>query len=547
MGRAGTTVRLVAIAAVVAVFGLAAASASAAPLGYVTSAATTPPSVSVFDPATNETVGKPIPVGETPNTLAITPNGKTAYVANRFGESVSAIETATAKVIKTIEVGTQPVGVAVSPDGSLVYVSDYASEKVSIVSTATNTEVGELKVEGKPAPPAVTPDGKFIWVPHQENGGGIEIFDAQTRQPVGTIPAPEESFGLVFTPDGRRALLIAEESQDEVWVIDTATRMPVKKIPVESEPQAIAVIPSGRTAYVSIDSKEALVPIDLATNEKSAPIKVAGSNLGKVAIAPDGKTAYVADEASKKLLPVNLVTGKQETGEVALPGAPAAVLIAPDQSPTAIFTPPTATAGISTLFNGAASTDPDGTVASWSWAFGDGAIANGPSVTHTFGAPGTFATKLSVTDNEGCGEAQVFTGQTAYCSGNLAAAVTHPVTVAAPPVLCSAGRFAVGRVVHNRHNGTARIEVKVPANGSIFLFGNKVHAVSKKSVRAGTVWLTLHARVKLNKRLKTTHRAPIKVRINFFPTTTCGTPANVHRSLVLLRAPKKKKKHHHKH
>jgi YVTN family beta-propeller protein len=549
MGRPSTPVRFLAIlAAVVAAVACAAASAGAAPFGYVTSAATVPPSVSIFDTATDETVGKPIPVGETPDTLAITPNGRTAYVANRFGNSVSVIDIATAANVKTIEVGTQPIGVAISPDGSLVYVSDYKSEKVSIISTATNTVVGELKVEGQPAPPAVTPDGRFIWVPHQGKSGGggaggTEIFDARTRQPVGSIETPEESFGLVFTPDGGKALLVAEEAQDEIWVIDTATRLPVKKIPVGTEPQEIAVAPSGRTAYASISGEETLLPINLATNEKSAPIKVAGSNLGKVAITPDGKTAYVADEASGNLLPVDLVAGRQETGKVALPGNPTFVVIAPDQSPTAAFTAPSATAGIAALFNGAASSDPDGRVAAWSWAFGDGGAASGPTVTHTFGAPGTFAAKLSVTDNEGCGAEVVFTGQTAYCSGNVAAAVTHPVTVATAPILCSAGRFAIGRIVHNRHNGTARVQVKVPTSGSIFLFGNKVHAVTKKSVRAGTAWLTLHARVKLNKRLKQTHRARIRIRVNFFPATACGAPANLHRSLALLRAPKKKHRH----
>jgi YVTN family beta-propeller protein len=548
MGRRKTLVRLAAIVAALATFGFAAAGAGAAPLGYVTSTATVPPSVSIFDTATDQVVGNPIPVGETPETLAITPNGKSAYVANRSGNSVSVIDTATAKVVKAIAVGTQPIGVAISPDGSLVYVSDFKSEDVSIISTATNTVVGELEVEGQPAPPAITPDGKFIWVPHQGpsaggGSGGTEIFDTQTRKSVGSIATPEESFGLVFTPDGTRALLIAEESQDEIWVIDTAMRLPVKKILVGTEPQAIAVVPSGRTAYVTIDAEEALVPINLATNEKSAPIKVAGSNLGKVAITPDGRTADVADESSKKLLPVNLTTGKQETGEVALPGDPTAVVIAPDQSPTAVFTAPTAVTGIAALFNGAASFDPDGSIASWNWAFGEGGVASGPSVTHSFAAPGTFATKLSVIDNEGCGEAFVFTGQTAYCSGNAAATVAHPVTVTPTPILCSARPFAVGRIVHNRRNGTARVQVKVPASGAIFLFGKKVHAVTKKSVRAGTTWLTLHARVKLNKRLKKIHRARVRIRVNFFPATTCGAPANVHRSLALIRAPKKKPHH----
>jgi hypothetical protein len=396
----------------------------------------------------------------------------------------------------------------------------------------------------------VTPDGRSIWVPHQAGSGvggkpGTEIFDAATRQSVGSIESPEESFGLGFTPDGTKALMIVEEPQTEIWVIDTALRRVVKKISTEgAQTGSLAISPDGRKAYASFSTKGELWIIDTALGEKVGSIPVPGPSIGNVAITPDGKTALVTGEGGEEVLVVNLVTGQEEPRSVPVPGNPRAIVVAPDQSPTAAFTAPSAIAGVGALFNGSASTDPDGSVTSWTWSFGDGGAASGPSVTHAFAGPGVYAAKLSVVDSEGCGEAVVFTGQTAYCSGNTAASVTHPVTVAAPPILCAGKRFAFGRIVHNRHNGTARVQVKVPENGSVFLFGKKVHAVTKKSVRAGTTWLTLHARVKLNKRLKTIHRAPVRVRVNFFPAGSCGSPATLHRSLALLRAPKKK--HHHK-
>jgi YVTN family beta-propeller protein len=543
MGRARTSVWLLAIVAICALSGVAAASASAAPFAY-SADLNAKSTVSVIDTTTHQVVGKPIPVGETADTIAVTPNGEQAYVTARQLGKVTVINTAAHAVTTEIPVGEQPIGVAVSPDGSTVYVSNFGSETVSVISTATNTVIGELDVEGQPAPPAVTPDGRYVWVPRKgAAGGAIEIFSTQTRKPVGTIKAPEETYGLVFTPDGSKALAIVEDPEPEIEVIDTALRQELKRISTGSgQPGSIAISPDGRRAYVSIGNEEALWVIDTATDEKVGSIPVPGSELEKVALTPDGKKALVGQRTGEIFF-VNLVTGQTEPQPTALNGSPRQIVVAPDRSPTAVYTPAAAPVGAEALFNGAASFDPDGSIASWNWAFGDGATASGPSVTHAFGVAGTFATKLSVVDNEGCGTEVVFTGQTAYCSGNVGASVTHSTTITQPPVLCSAGRFVVGRVVHNRHNGTARVEVKVPADGSVFLFGKKVHAVTKKSVRAGTVWLTLHARVKVNKRLKQTHRAPIRVRINFFPSTTCGSPANVHRSLVLLRAPKKK---HHK-
>jgi PKD repeat protein len=51
-------------------------------------------------------------------------------------------------------------------------------------------------------------------------------------------------------------------------------------------------------------------------------------------------------------------------------------------------------------FSGAASSDPDGTIASWLWDFGDGASASTASASHTFAA-GVYAVTLTVTDNLG--------------------------------------------------------------------------------------------------------------------------------------------------
>jgi hypothetical protein len=52
------------------------------------------------------------------------------------------------------------------------------------------------------------------------------------------------------------------------------------------------------------------------------------------------------------------------------------------------------------------------------------------------------------------------------------------------------------------------------------------------------MWLTIHARVELNKRLKKIHRAKVKVRIAFTPTG--GKPLAKTRSITLLRAPPQK-------
>ncbi|MCF6257376.1 MAG: PKD domain-containing protein [Gammaproteobacteria bacterium] len=63
--------------------------------------------------------------------------------------------------------------------------------------------------------------------------------------------------------------------------------------------------------------------------------------------------------------------------------------------------PYSGTAGIAVQFNGATSSDPDGTIASYSWDFGNGTTGAGATPSTTYTEAGTFNVILTVTDNAG--------------------------------------------------------------------------------------------------------------------------------------------------
>jgi PKD repeat protein len=71
----------------------------------------------------------------------------------------------------------------------------------------------------------------------------------------------------------------------------------------------------------------------------------------------------------------------------------------PNQLPVAAFT--TSVSNLSVTADGSTSSDPDGTIAGYSWNFGDGATETGPLATHVYAATGTYTITLTVTDNRG--------------------------------------------------------------------------------------------------------------------------------------------------
>jgi hypothetical protein len=77
-------------------------------------------------------------------------------------------------------------------------------------------------------------------------------------------------------------------------------------------------------------------------------------------------------------------------------------VVVSNQPPTAALaaTPATGVVPLTVSFYGSGSTDPDGTVASYSWNFGDGGNSTAANPSHTYTSAGTYTATLTVTDNK---------------------------------------------------------------------------------------------------------------------------------------------------
>jgi YVTN family beta-propeller protein len=353
-------------------------------------------SVSVFGAQTSQPVGSPIKVGAGPYEIAISPNGKVAYVTNYNAGSVSVINTQTNAVVGSpIAVGGKPNGVAFTPDGKTAYVANEESNSVSVINTQTNAVVGSPIVVGTaPFLIAIAPDGKTAYVSNRESNS-VSIINIQTNQVIGSIT-------------------------------------------VESEPEWLAITPGGSALYVVNRASNSVSVVDTHTNQvTSSPIVVGEKPVG-IAIAPDGKTAYVSNSLANSVSVINLQTNQVTGSPIPVGEGASGIAITPDQPPLASFSVATGSVirpQVPIALDASLSSDPDGAIGAYQWSFGDGTTApSSVRVEHAYRAPGTYTATLTVSDDEGCSAALLFTGQTAFCNGAASASQSQALVVAYPGV-----------------------------------------------------------------------------------------------------------------
>ena len=207
---------------------------------------------------------------------------QTVYVSNGRGGTVTPIDTATNMPGEPIDVGDEPFAIAVTPDGKTVYVANTwentgrpasAPGTVTPIATATNTPGAPIEVGSQPWAFAITPDGKTAYVINFYSHSVTPIATA-TNTPGPPIPVGQGPRAITITPDGQTAY-VASWPGGTVTPIATATNTAGTPIEVGEGARAIVITPDGKTAYVGVWGEPGtVVPIATATNTAGTPVEV---------------------------------------------------------------------------------------------------------------------------------------------------------------------------------------------------------------------------------------------------------------------------------
>jgi len=270
--------------------------------------------------------GRSITLGSAPAAIAVSPDGRKLYVADRnaSGGVVFLVRALGLQPLANSGIlpGIKPRSVAASPDGKLVYVA--APGAGVLVMDAANlfvyrTYAVALDDEGRDNPQgiAISPDGDTLLVSSGTAGGSVTVLRAPDGAVLATYTpgaglAPR---GVAFDPLGAVAYVAVTDTavaNDALATIDVATGAELRRTTMTPGPTAVAVSPDGLYAFVTNQGANALARYNTLTLATEAFVPVGAAPAG-VAVSADGTFVYVANRDGNSVSRVVANAGSNAT------------------------------------------------------------------------------------------------------------------------------------------------------------------------------------------------------------------------------------------
>ncbi len=240
-------------------------------------------------------------------------------VANQKDHTVQIFDPATAKqTAVVVESGVTGHEIAISPDGRIAYVPIYGDsgvgkpgtngDHIDIIDLASATVTGSIPFSHGVRPHCIIFDRHTgMLLVTTELDKAVVIIDPKTRAIVASIPTgQEQSHMIVLSPDGSR-LYSANVGPGTVSVMDVPNRKLLKIIPVSGSTQRISISRDGATVFTADQTKPELVAIDTASATVRQRIPIPAVAYGTSATL-DGKYLLVAMQGVDRMAVIDIKT-----------------------------------------------------------------------------------------------------------------------------------------------------------------------------------------------------------------------------------------------
>lgn len=290
-------------------------------------------------------VGRQIPVGQLPLGMALSHDGHYLAITNNGydAQSVTLIDTATEKVVRSIPIAKSWLGICFAPTVHRLYVSGGGDNKVMIYDIDEQaTEIGAILVgePGKeifPGGLALSPSGDRLYIVNNLNGT-VTVADTNTRTILATIPVGDHPYKAAVSADGK--LYVSNWGSATIAVIDTRSNKVRKNIPVGDHPNDLLVHSATNRLYVANGNFNTVSVIDTQKEKAIETISVAlypkappGSTPNALALTSDGTRLFVAnaDNNNVAIVSVEPKSSSKVLGFIPVGWYPTALALSKDE------------------------------------------------------------------------------------------------------------------------------------------------------------------------------------------------------------------------
>jgi YVTN family beta-propeller protein len=208
--------------------------------------------VEIVNVAKKEVV-KSLPIKEPHNALN-TGSNRYVFVSSMGSHEINVIDLEKIDYSAVIPAGGRPRPYAVSPDGKTMFVAVANLHGFVIVDIPNQKVLERVEMPAEHPTPhplqfetldtlthglALTPDGSELWVTSLLDDC-VYIYDMKTKKIVGKVPTGGGPNWMAFTPDGKY-VCVSNTDSDDVSVIDAKARKEVTRIKVGKVPKRLAV------------------------------------------------------------------------------------------------------------------------------------------------------------------------------------------------------------------------------------------------------------------------------------------------------------------
>lgn len=190
---------------------------------------------------------KTVEVGEEPEGILLSPDGKTVYVTSEVANTVHVVDSASGEMQANIVVGNRPRRFAMTPDQKELWVTNEISGEVTIIDPATNKVTKTIKFQPKgfreedvtPVGIAMSSDGKTVIV---GLGGAnhVAFVDVASHAIQDYVLVGKRAWNVTLNRDNS-LLYVANGLSDDISVVDIASRKVVKSVPIARVPHTVLI------------------------------------------------------------------------------------------------------------------------------------------------------------------------------------------------------------------------------------------------------------------------------------------------------------------